>query len=491
MGYEDGREQEDQQLLEAEQAADRRPWAPGAVESIGAMALNAESGFIAGSGEHVPPEASAAADDSPGMSRADFIRYGVVATVAAAEALSILGGITWFVRSRKDQGDKLQGVQNRFVTFLKNQKTAAQVEANIPNRGKVIDLAAIRRTLGVDRLDFDILNASTSYTYLLGVKNDAGGMDNQPNAVSSIAVAGMSPEARARIHAGRFVVMACAEPGAYSGVAFPGDRPYGLNSRQQVHSPDVIQFIREGGAVKVARIESGLDDLRLLIATSPALVSTLRDVVRFLTSDSLANEAEHTLDGLKDQVINIGRDFGQHLDEAYATLAGVSRLRIDRGEPGLFVEPVICWDLYNQPNMPANITTGELTPEALQYLTPDPMGPNRYFLRADSIPYGRDIAHWIWVVMMEEQNAAEQRAIDAYGSMLAFVPINLTHANEQPTFYEYIMDTGELVNNGHFGPNGAVAVARADLEVLVDHDGNGRITAASVADIPIPKPPSR
>jgi len=281
---------------------------------------------------------------------------------------------------------------------------------------------------------------------------------------------------------------ACSRIGARSGNWYEDEKgvpPYGYLSDQQLGNGDVQAYLLNRPGIMVERRDLELDDLRGLITTSADLVSSMDDITALFTDDKVASAAEGHLEWLKAQVPAIAQQAAGNYLAAAAILGGISAARIRHGLGALFHVPVICWDLYDQENMPANTTTELPDDAAKKYLIPDPTGPNRYFLRASSIPYGHEVAHWIWVEMMKARIQVIRQLRVTYGDTLRIVPENLSRVNRDPDFYrtELLGKNG----NGHEGPKGIVDMAGVELGLIRNQTDSGILIAKSMADIKAPK----
>lgn len=433
------------------------------------------------------------------VSKRGLLKGFAIGSILAAEATTLPGMVYWIVKGSSTPAGRVLTARDRFVDMLTHQPTAEEVVAElyaIPGVEHYIDIAAELAKMNdqnpasetEEETDMSWLDDGNSYTYMLGVMNDNGGLFDQQNAISSVAMNGLRRNALRALRLGGVMVASCAQIGARSGNRYDDERgvpPYGFLSDKQLGSRDVQAFLLNRRGIAIERRDLELDDLRGLITTSAALISSMDDLTALFTNDKLSQEAEGHLEWLKAQVPAIARQAAENYLAAAAILGGISAARIRRGFGALFHVPVICWDLYDQENMPAN-TTSELPSDgAKKYLVTDPTGPNRYFLQAGSIPYGHEAAHWIWVEMMKARIWAIRQLRARYGDTLRIVPENLSRVNRDPDFYrtELLGKNG----NGHEGPKGIVDMAGVELELVRNRTESGILIARSMADITAPK----
>lgn len=419
-----------------------------------------------------------------------LLALGAVATL---EATSLSGIIYWLARGDQTPAGRLLTKRDQFIEKLHGQPSVEDIVRQvyaIPGVQPYVDLAYERQLAHITdgTIGLDWLNRGNSYTYLLGVMDDDGGLFHQPEAVSSVSMSGLNATARARLGLDETNVAASAQIGAYSGRRPKGDKDpapdYGFLSEKQLGGTAVQDFLRYGRALKIDRCDLELDDLRLMIATSAELVSSLDDLTALLTDENLEASAEAHLEALEAMVPEVAWGAGDNYESAADIIGPRSRARIAEGLARIILMPVICWSLKNQEVIPGS-PYGKPTKAALKYLKPDPTGPDRYFIYASEIPYGHEIAYWIWVEMMLARIRALRNISLKYGPALGIVPENLSKANDDPDFYR-----SQLLGrngNGHQGPKGMVDVAHIELDTVRNQTPNGIIIANSLADIALPK----
>ena len=384
-----------------------------------------------------------------------FSRRGLLkgaGVVAVGGAVLAAGGGAWLKHQADQVNEAEVSINSLLDEVIGGIMTEAQFKAAAAQCGDVIlDLDEEQRIAGDAGHWLTIFEAvfGTSNNFRWGLDN-AGGPNNQPNAIPQIGAESLDSQALAILRIVQIITKVFAHPGAYSGNGpYPHtdvgaqDSVAGGQLHYNQHGYNFQQDIRQNPAKPIVRYEGGYDDYRVLFSSVSDLASRLSDIRR-MASTTLSQDMQNEVVRFLGSMDGVAAQFGRNLIMFADNLAEANDDRLQNGLMRITMEVVFTWNFVRQRFFPFSAVDGDNAPLLNNpflgaLMQPDPTGPpdlGRYLVDTQALPggIGPKLAFIAWAKIVQQQINA-LRTIAAKHPRLHRLITDLIDANKMPNFY--------------------------------------------------------